>query len=160
MLEVDHILPRCEGGIDDAGNLVTSCAECNRGKAGVLLGHAMPQIDELEVLATVQESLERRARMAEGLAAAKLEREAIDEIEDVITRDYEADVGELPNRGSLSLRRFAAKLPLHEIEDAILHTAIAAKHHWSDYRRFRYFCGVCWRKIRQHDVLPADDASY
>ena len=37
VLQVDHIVPVCEGGTDDRMNLVTSCWECNSGKAGVPL---------------------------------------------------------------------------------------------------------------------------
>jgi len=37
VLEADHVVPICEGGSDDPINLVTSCWECNRGKAGVPL---------------------------------------------------------------------------------------------------------------------------
>jgi hypothetical protein len=37
ILEVDHIVPRCDGGSDDQINLTTSCWDCNRGKAGVPL---------------------------------------------------------------------------------------------------------------------------
>ena len=32
ILEVDHIIPRKEGGDDDPSNLATSCFSCNRGK--------------------------------------------------------------------------------------------------------------------------------
>jgi hypothetical protein len=32
ILEVDHVLPVCEGGTNDIDNLVTSCKDCNRGK--------------------------------------------------------------------------------------------------------------------------------
>ena len=32
VLEVDHVLPVCEGGTNDIDNLVTSCKDCNRGK--------------------------------------------------------------------------------------------------------------------------------
>lgn len=37
VLEVDHIVPRCNGGLDDPINLRTSCWDCNHGKAGVPL---------------------------------------------------------------------------------------------------------------------------
>jgi hypothetical protein len=37
VLEVDHIVPRVEGGDDAFENLLTSCTDCNRGKAGVPL---------------------------------------------------------------------------------------------------------------------------
>ena len=32
ILEIDHVLPVCEGGTNDIDNLVTSCKDCNRGK--------------------------------------------------------------------------------------------------------------------------------
>lgn len=41
VLEVDHIVPICDGGQDDAINLTTSCWDCNHGKAGVPLGQVM-----------------------------------------------------------------------------------------------------------------------
>lgn len=41
ILEVDHIVPVCDGGSDDAINLATSCWDCNRGKAGVPLNSVM-----------------------------------------------------------------------------------------------------------------------
>lgn len=37
VLEVDHVVPQCEGGTDDPINLVAACWDCNRGKAGVPL---------------------------------------------------------------------------------------------------------------------------
>jgi 5-methylcytosine-specific restriction endonuclease McrA len=37
VLEVDHVVPRSRGGTDDPDNLITSCQDCNRGKAGVPL---------------------------------------------------------------------------------------------------------------------------
>lgn len=41
VLEIDHITPLCLGGSDDPINLLTSCWECNRGKAGVPLAEVM-----------------------------------------------------------------------------------------------------------------------
>ena len=41
VLEVDHVVPICEGGSDDPMNLVTSCWDCNHGKAGVLLSDVL-----------------------------------------------------------------------------------------------------------------------
>lgn len=40
-LEVDHILAASHGGGNQAGNLVSACWDCNRGKsAGGVVGHA------------------------------------------------------------------------------------------------------------------------
>ncbi len=41
MLEVDHIVPVCNGGLDDQMNLTTSCWDCNRGKSGIPLSQIM-----------------------------------------------------------------------------------------------------------------------
>jgi hypothetical protein len=32
--EVDHIIPRCQGGADDETNLVAACKSCNSSKGG------------------------------------------------------------------------------------------------------------------------------
>ena len=32
VLELDHIIPRVEGGTDEIHNLITACWDCNRGK--------------------------------------------------------------------------------------------------------------------------------
>jgi len=37
VLEVDHVIPICEGGADISENLLTSCFDCNRGKGKELL---------------------------------------------------------------------------------------------------------------------------
>ena len=41
-LEVDHILPRANGGTDDLDNLITACHICNRGKSSMVI-EAMPE---------------------------------------------------------------------------------------------------------------------
>lgn len=41
VLEVDHIVPVCDGGTDDPINLTASCWECNHGKSGVSLSECM-----------------------------------------------------------------------------------------------------------------------
>jgi len=41
VLEVDHIIPRADGGSDDEMNLLTSCWQCNRGKSDVPLSVIM-----------------------------------------------------------------------------------------------------------------------
>lgn len=50
VLEVDHIVPVKENGTDDIQNLVTSCFECNRGKAGTPLQQVFTRKDLKEDL--------------------------------------------------------------------------------------------------------------
>lgn len=37
VLEIDHVLPRSQGGRDSFDNLVTACFDCNRGKKNRLI---------------------------------------------------------------------------------------------------------------------------
>lgn len=68
VLEVDHVHPQAMGGTDDEMNLVTSCAECNRGKAAKLLAETFPRPDaDLKTLALQQETAELR-RYQQALA--------------------------------------------------------------------------------------------
>lgn len=45
-LEVDHITPRADGGSDDLTNLVTSCWDCNHGKAAKSLDDKAPSLTQ------------------------------------------------------------------------------------------------------------------
>lgn len=56
VLEVDHIVPVCEGGSDDPMNLATSCWDCNRGKRGELLSHVITGEDPHDRAITLLES--------------------------------------------------------------------------------------------------------
>lgn len=77
VLEVDHIEPRAHGGSDDELNLVTSCADCNRGKGSKLLADVKPLPDaDLKYLETQQEVAELR-RYQQALA---LREQAVNEV--------------------------------------------------------------------------------
>lgn len=59
VLELDHIHPHSQGGDDTAENLVTSCSECNQGKAAKILTNPPLRPDaDLQYLRTQQEIAE------------------------------------------------------------------------------------------------------
>lgn len=59
MLELDHIVPVAKGGDNDEMNLITSCADCNRGKSAKILTDVRPSPDaDLQHLKTEQQRLE------------------------------------------------------------------------------------------------------
>lgn len=59
VLEVDHIHPRSKGGADNDINLISSCADCNRGKAAKMLTDVSPRPDaDLRYLEVQQEVAE------------------------------------------------------------------------------------------------------
>jgi len=63
VLEVDHIVPRAEGGSDDILNLVTSCASCNRSKGARLLSDDTVVAKKRRQLEELQERREQLEMM-------------------------------------------------------------------------------------------------
>lgn len=141
VLEVDHIVPVSQEGSDDDHNLITSCFDCNRGKgAGVV---EVGQIDVSERAAALVERLEQ-AKAYEALLAQ--ERETLELATDAVAHVYEKAFPEwtLTDTARGSIRDFLRKLPRGEVVDA-MDMACART---SSGRAFKYFCGVCWRKIK------------
>lgn len=65
ILEADHIDPVSKGGGDDLANLVTSCFDCNRGKAGRKLSDTSVAAKSRAQLAELQERRDQIDMMLE-----------------------------------------------------------------------------------------------
>ena len=152
VLEVDHIIAVASGGTDDIENLLTACFGCNRGK-GALALDALP--------ADSRERIEEKREAAEQLREYNAYLEALREEEDDIITDLglawynrfhparERDKWTFgPSRVS-TVRQFMRELPTVEIRDAI-EMAIDRMQPAprQDERAWKYFCGICWTKIR------------
>lgn len=146
VLHIDHIIPVCRGGGNGTDNLVTSCAECNLGKAGI-------------PLSAIPESLaEKAARIKEAEKQLKAYRKVIQEQEDRIARDawgvihelFGENRNEISNAWLLSVVRFLDRLELHEVMRAATYSAAKCFH--SDKRTFTYFCAICWSIIKESDA--------
>lgn len=144
VLEVDHIHPKSKGGKNDMDNLLTACFDCNRGKRDGLLGDVPSTLtNNLKVLK------EKQAQMKEY-------RKFINKIKKLADKDiqYLSDIYEMYFEGwvftetfiHVSLRTFLKNLPIHEIEEAM--TIAFGKNPHDPEGFIKYFCGVCWRKIR------------
>lgn len=154
ILECDHIQAVSDGGKDDINNLITACFECNRGKRNIPLDKAPQQLaDNLEVLKEKEEQLIEYQKLSR-----KIERRVqkqINEIDEIYIKycDDKWCLSEGFKRGTL--KQFINKLPLPEIKDAM---HIACSHIYKDPDRvIRYFCGVCWNKIRARECQNAQD---
>lgn len=150
LLQVDHIVAVANGGPDDMENLVTSCQACNAGKSDVPLNH-LPN--------TARPTSEQRQDKLEQLRAitemALERREQEDEIFQAISDHWISLNGSDPSkyvvndRIELNIRRFMEKLPPHEIMDAV---TLALRKGVYDPNRF--FCAVCWKKIKTPGDYP------
>lgn len=139
-----HIIAVANGGLGDMDNLVTSCESCNQGKAARPLTDVPKSLREKSI-----ETQEREDQLRGYADIMEAKRERIEgevwriaEVlkpgcsDDGINRDY-----------LRSIRRFLGKLDCYEVLDAM--EIATSKIPRSHYGAFKYFCGVCWRKIER-----------
>lgn len=153
VLVADHILPVAAGGETVEHNLTTSCEECNQGKAAGLLTNVPESVES-----SLAKQVERHEQLQEFnkflLSARKKLVAAAKEIasywDDEAGND--ATCREYRSRDRLAtFKNFLGKLPAAEVLEAI-DIAIAKKPPgYSDSNTFKYFCGVCWTKIRDRE---------
>ena len=141
VLEVDHVIAVSAGGSSDDHNLITSCFDCNRGKGAKALGAVALDVSEKAAIAR-----ERREQVrAYERLLAKIAAEQDKDVNRVIAAFTAAFEGWTLHDGARpSIRRFLTKLPPSEVIEAMSEAC------WRIGREkaFRYFCGICWRKIK------------
>lgn len=152
VLEVDHVVAVANGGGDEPENLVTACFDCNRGKSATPLTD--PPVSVEEQVARRREALEQ---LEAYNALAKTDRETKQKIVDDIGVYWCDHVNEEKGRFTFgderarSVMGFLNRMPVHLIYEAI-DVAMArcppTRSTGYDAKTFKYFCGVCWNKIR------------
>lgn len=146
ILHVDHIHPVADGGCNNIDNLITACLPCNLGKSATPLT-SIPknlkdkcaEVAEREAqIRGYNEILTARAnRIEEDAWKVAAAIEGLDYVESFNRADFE------------SIKRFIDRLPTAEVI-AAGHTA-CAKGLRSSNRTFKYFCGICWAKVREEE---------
>lgn len=140
-LHVDHVVPVALGGKNEPTNLVTACEPCNTGKSSIAPDASLvADIEEKALLWDRALAVATRRRLAE----LDDQRQLIEwfESEWIFRHDFTAPI---PDDWEASVLQFAAQgLPVQEIDDAI-NIAYAAPV--KPESMWRYFCGVCWRKV-------------
>lgn len=144
LLHVDHIIPVCGGGDNSRDNLATSCDKCNLGKSGVSLTAVPKSLQD-----RAAESIEREKQvkaLAKALLAEKtrVERDAW-EVADLFVAHFQLDG--IRKDWFQSIVGFVQRMPAPEVV-ASMQIALGKRGHSSRDYAFRYFCGVCWGKIK------------
>lgn len=140
VLHCDHIVPVADGGENHIDNLVTSCAPCNLGKAARSLD-AVPQ--------SLAEKAEATREAEEQLAGyIAIMRSKKQRIEDDAWEVIEALLGEARCKTAQfkSAKIFVERLGVLEALDAA--EVARSKIPWRGEKQWKYFCGVCWTKIK------------
>lgn len=151
LLHVDHINPVALGGGNDQDNLITACEPCNLGKSAVSLSSVPQSLKDKAAIAAEREEqllgyqaiLEARRQRIEGECWRVVQR-LFGEHTDTTKRAYYE-----------SIKRFIERLGLHVVLDSV-DTAVARNDlGLSEDRMFRYFCGICWNKIKEAERTSA-----
>jgi hypothetical protein len=146
ILEIDHIIPVSDDGETIEENLITACFNCNRGK-GVRSLTAVPK-------SLKDKASEIQEREAQILGYREVMQVTIDRIEQDAWHVLSILIPESIEKGTRkawyqSVKNFLRRLPLHEVLEA---AEIAnTKFPWSSAHTFKYFCGICWNKIKRSE---------
>ena len=144
VLEIDHIIAVKEGGGNDEANLLTACLDCNRGKGAIPLSSAPKTL-----AGKAEEIKEREAQLLGYREIMQQRTNRIDEdmwtVADALIKN--ASTNGLNRDWLRGIKTFNEQLPLHVVVDAA--DLAYARRPYSDRRRFLYFCGICWNKIRE-----------
>lgn len=142
VLEVDHIMAVANGGSNDIDNLITACFDCNRGKSATPLTQ-VPRtiINKMEVIEEREEQIKAYNKILKA-KRKRLMRDAL-AIADVY-KNYFGIWSLKQEFVSTSLCKFLELLPYQEVFEAMT-IACARK---TSHQAPRYFCGICWKKVR------------
>lgn len=152
-LQIDHVVPISLGGDDKPGNLVTSCADCNRGKASI-----QPDSPLVEGLS------ERAAAYALGMQDKMTRFRADFESADEFIEQFDEAWGSwnvvgkpneripLPPDYELSLFRWAQMgIPFRAIEMAIP-KAMKKPSVRGEFGVFQYMAGIVWNLFESREI--------
>lgn len=147
-LTVDHVTPSALGGCDLPDNLVTACGDCNAGKSSMPADAAL--VDDVR-----QDAIRwaRAIKVAQEIREADETRHQLDvgRFCDAWER-WDPRLADLPKGFQSSIRQFRdAGLTIGEITEAV-DIAFGAVFH---RKAWRYFCGVCWTKVRALNNVAA-----
>lgn len=145
VLEVDHILPICEGGDDDPSNLVTSCYDCNHGKGRKQLKPNAAPHD------TDQDYLEAEQRLAELERYRQVQKQLNEALEGTVSDLQEFFAKQLATSRVPEGTSIRWQLYYHdpeEIEKAVLLTQNRLAPNADPLEKWRYACAILrnWRK--------------
>lgn len=157
ILWVDHILAVSAGGDNERDNLAPSCDRCNQGKSDVPLEQVVKSL--AETLKVEKEKSEQMAIYNEWLKELRLARSddfylVSDAIVECSGDDPEKI--EIAGKRSISVRTILKHLPVQRVLEAIEIAHSRFNFKTDGYTTFRYFCGCCWRMIREQEPTVPD----
>ncbi len=147
VLEVDHVVSRKDGGLDEEMNLICSCFDCNRGKRETSLD--IQKIKNQNFKKELEYLEERQQQLEAYYNFIKRKEELENEELSVFQRAWEdSSQGEnsLTDHGLNEIRKLKEAYPTELVLEAI---KLAWKNEKvANNEKFRYMCGILKNKQR------------
>lgn len=151
-LTIDHVVPVSLGGADEPANLVAACTDCNAGKAAS--NPDAPLVENVaEDALRWAKAIERATELRKKNREAQFEfykrfvltsQEICDDNPDARFPSIDSAGGPLSAMRTVS-EFYSAGLDMSELIDAM--SIAMSNDRLSEDGIWRYFCGVCWRKV-------------
>lgn len=150
VLTIDHVTPHSKGGSDDIANLLTACSDCNSGKSDVPLSRRVKQVEEMT--ASEQERFDQVKAYNKLLACKRLAEDRwYKKVEEIWVSYIEGGQGTvLVPDVARSVRMFLKRMPAEQVIECLNVTLDRCRKSPDDMQFFKYFCGVCWRTIKEN----------
>lgn len=149
LLQVDHVVAVANGGSNDITNLVTSCQPCNLGKSATPLEDVPQPMADLAAAAKEREEQIKGYGQVMASRRERLEDESW-EVADIYMQHFNDETFGKADR--LSIKQFLEKLPVDECMQAM--EIAVSKRPSSRHGSWKYFCGICWNKIKNGAASP------
>ncbi len=142
-LEIDHIKPKYKKGSDDINNLITACFDCNRGKKHIELDR-LPNtlINNIEIIKEKELQYKEYQKILAKINK-RIELEIL-QVEEVYTNNFPR-YGFSETFKISSVKKFINTIGLRETLDSMY---IACAKINDCNKVLKYFCGICWNKIK------------
>ena len=142
-LEIDHIIPVSKNGSNEIDNLITACFDCNRGKSDTELSSIPKTLIEKTAIKKI--AIEQ---YKEYLKILKIEQKQInndiDLVESIYTSYHKDYI--FSNKFRLSVKKFILSIGIEETIISMENACLTVRH---NHDVLKYFCGICWNKIRE-----------
>lgn len=145
VLEVDHIQPFSKGGTDDINNLITSCFNCNRGKSDRELNQVPNSlVSNIEIAKEkLKQYKEFQKLNNQLLKSIEIDIDLVDEVFKSYFNGYKCS----EKFRNSTIKMFNEKLGVFDVIDSM---HIAGRRNLDSGETLKYFCGVCYNKIRNN----------
>lgn len=149
VLQADHIDPVALGGGDEIENLLTACVDCNQGKKHFPLDQVpAPLADRAAELAERELQIKEYRKFLRSVKKRK--QSEVDEVAAHFTKLFPGSC--LTERfKEVSIKKFLETFAVEELNDnlTLAYRNIAKKRAPDPEATIKYFCGICWNKIKE-----------